>query len=30
LAPQIRRRIYEDVLSSAYEHRTARPLELRL
>jgi len=30
LAPQIGRRIYEDVLCSAYEHRTARPLELRL
>jgi hypothetical protein len=30
LAPQIGRRIYEDVLFSAYEHRTARPFELRL
>jgi hypothetical protein len=30
LAPQIGRRIYEDVLSSGNQHRTARPLELRL
>ncbi len=30
LTPQVRRRVYEDVLSSADQHRTARPLELRL